>query len=94
MTGKEKVDRFAQEIRAKLDAADERVRHLEADARNATTAAQANGRCQLDALELRAHDHHAKVQAGEAQASAWLQKKKAARSTDAAGKLRRAIWKP
>jgi hypothetical protein len=78
MTGNEKVDRFTQEMRVKLDAAEQRVRQLKANAQNATASAQADGRRQLDVLEQRAHDHHAKVRAGEARASEWLQHKKAA----------------
>jgi hypothetical protein len=73
----EKFDSFLQELPAKLDAVDKRLKELKVGAKNATEKAKSEAKAQLAALEARAKEHHAKVQAANAKAKEWLEEKKA-----------------
>jgi hypothetical protein len=73
----EKFDSFTQELRAKLDAVDKRLKEMKVAVRNATDKAKSDAKSQLAALEARAKDQHAKVQAANAKAKEWLEEKKA-----------------
>ena len=62
----EKIDSFCKELRAKLDGVDKRIKDLKAGAKSATEKASVEAKAQLAALENRARDQRAKVQATEA----------------------------
>jgi hypothetical protein len=72
----EKVDSFCKELRAKLDGVDKRIKDLKAGAKSATEKAKVEAKAQLAALENRARDQRAKVQATEAKTKAWFEEKK------------------
>ena len=72
----EKVDSFCKELRAKLDGVDKRIKDLKAGAKSATEKANVEAKAQLAALENRARDQRAKVQATEAKTKAWFEEKK------------------
>jgi hypothetical protein len=76
----EKVDSFCKELRAKLDGVDKRIKDLKAGAKSATEKAKVEAKAQLAALENRARDQRAKVQATEAKTKAWFEEKKTATS--------------
>jgi hypothetical protein len=83
----EKVDSFCKELRAKLDRVDKRIKDLKAGAKGATEKAKVEAQAQLAALENRARDQRAKVQATEAKTKAWIDEKKTATSENIA------VWK-
>lgn len=83
----EKVDSFCKELRAKLDRVDKRIKDLKAGAKGATEKAKVEAQAQLAALENRARDQRAKVQATEAKTKAWFEEKKTATSEKIA------VWK-
>jgi hypothetical protein len=76
----EKVDSFCKELRAKLDGVDKRIKDLKAGAKSATEKAKLEAKAQLAALENRARDQRAMVQATEAKTKAWFEEKKTATS--------------
>jgi hypothetical protein len=81
------IDSLCGELRTRLDAVEKRLKGLKADAKTATKKAKIEAKRQLAALERRANEQRAKVQAAEATAKTWLAAKKAA----TAGKI--AAWK-
>lgn len=90
----EKVDSFCKELRAKLDGVDKRIKGLKAGAESGTEKAKVEAKAQLAALENRARDQRAKVQATEAKTKAWFEEKKTATSEKiAAWKTQRDVKK-
>ena len=90
----EKIDSFCKELRAKLDGVDKRIKDLNAGAKSATEKAKVEAKAQLAALENRARDQRAKVQATEAKTKAWFEEKKTATSEKiAAWKAQRDVKK-
>ena len=70
----EKLDSFCKELRAKLDGVDKRITDLKAGAKSATEKDKVEAKAQLAALENRARDQRAKVQATEAKTKAWFER--------------------
>ena len=73
-----KIEAFVQELRAKLDGIDKRMKGLDASTKGATAKAQDEAKVQLAMLESRVRGHRAKVQSAEAKTKAWLDEKRAA----------------
>jgi hypothetical protein len=90
----EKIDSFCKELRAKLDGVDKRIKDLKAGAKGATEKAKIEAKAQLAALENRAKNQRANVQAAEAKTKAWIEEKKTATSEKiAAWKTQRDVKK-
>jgi hypothetical protein len=94
MVMNEKVDSFCKELGAKLDGVDKRIKNMKAGAKSGTEKAKVEAKAQLAALENRARDQRAKVQATEAKTKAWFEEKKTATSEKiAAWKTQRDVKK-
>jgi len=70
-------ENFRNRLQAKIDDADKRVKDLEASLKNAGDKAKSDAKAQLVALDTRAKEQQAKVQAARANMKVWLDNKKA-----------------
>jgi hypothetical protein len=73
----EKFDKFCSDLRTKIDDADKRLKGLQASAKNAGQKARDDAKAHLAALENKAKDQQAKIEASKAKVKAWADGKKA-----------------
>jgi hypothetical protein len=73
----EKFDKFCSDLRTKIDDADKRLKCLQASAKNAGQKARDDAKAHLAALENKAKDQQAKIEASKAKVKAWADGKKA-----------------
>ena len=71
----QQITQFFTELRTKVDEAEKRVKELSATAKTAADKAQSQAKAQLAGLEMKAKEHHAKLEAAEAKAKKWLEEK-------------------
>jgi hypothetical protein len=72
----QKIDEFCEDLRNKLNAADQRLKDLKASATNASQRAKDEAKAQLNRLENDAKEQRAQIQAAEAKVKQWAQEKK------------------
>src|SRR5258708_38487582 len=73
----EKFDKFCSDLRTKIDDADKHLKGLQASAKNAGQKARDDAKAHLAALENKAKDEQAKIEASKAKVKAWADGKKA-----------------
>jgi hypothetical protein len=71
-----KIENFTENLRAKINDADKRLKVLVAPTKTAGQKAQAAAKAQLAKLEDRAKQQRAQVEASEAKVKAWADRKK------------------
>jgi len=72
-----KFDKFYGDLRANIDDADKHLKGLQASAKNAGQKASDDAKAHLAALENKANDQQAKIEASKAKVKAWADGKKA-----------------
>jgi hypothetical protein len=70
------IDNFRNQLRAKVEDADKRLRDLETKAKASGEKAKDDAKAQLSSLETKVKAQQAKVQASEASMKAWVEEKK------------------
>ncbi len=73
----ETFDKFCSDVRTKINDADKRLKGLRASARSAGQKAKDDAKAHLAALETKAKEDQAKLEASEAKVKAWALQKKA-----------------
>ncbi len=73
----ETFDKFCSDVRTKINDADKRLKDLGASAKNAGQKAKDDAKAHLAALENKAKDQQAKIEASKATMKAWADGKKA-----------------
>ena len=73
----ETFDKFYSDVRTKINDADKRLKDLLASARSAGQKAKVDAKAHLAALETKAKEDQAKLEASEAKVKAWALQKKA-----------------
>ena len=72
----EQIDKFRNELQAKVDEANQHLRDLSAKAKAAGDSAHKDAKAHLASLESKLKEQRAKVQASEATMKAWVEQKK------------------
>jgi len=72
----EQIDKFNSQLRSKVDAADKRLKDLEAKVKASGDKTKKDVKAHIASLESKAKEQHAKVQASEASMKAWVEEKK------------------
>jgi hypothetical protein len=71
----EQVDNFRQQLRAKIDDVDKRLKGFEANVRTSGEKAKSDAKTYLASLDSQMKGQQAKLQAAQANMKAWIQEK-------------------